>query len=92
MKLEGKVTIITWSSRGTGKQVALTFAEQGANIAVVARGEKEGTRKLPGTIRRTIEEIRALGGTAIPVRTEIVQKSVGSICMTSIATNRKGIF
>jgi citronellol/citronellal dehydrogenase len=71
MKLEGKVAIITGSSRGIGRQMALTFAKQGAKIAVVARTEKEGTSKLPGTIHQTVSEIQALGGTAIPVRTDI---------------------
>jgi citronellol/citronellal dehydrogenase len=71
MKLDGKVAVITGSSRGIGKQMALTFAKQGARIAVVARTEKEGTSKLSGTIHQTVEEIRALGGTAVPVRTDI---------------------
>jgi citronellol/citronellal dehydrogenase len=71
MKLDGKVAIITGSSRGIGKQIALTFAREGAKIAVVARTEKEGTSKLPGTIHQTVAEIRALGGIAIPVRTDL---------------------
>jgi citronellol/citronellal dehydrogenase len=75
MKLDGKVAIITGSSRGIGKQIALTFAKQGAKIAVVARTEKEGMSKLPGTIHQTVAEICALGGTAIPVRTDITVDS-----------------
>jgi citronellol/citronellal dehydrogenase len=103
MKLDGKVAVITGSSRGIGKQIALTFAKHGAKIAVVARTEKEGTSKLPGTIHQTIEEIRALGGTAIPVRTDItldadienmakrVLEEWGQvdILMTSIAAKRQ---
>ncbi|MBI4767193.1 MAG: SDR family NAD(P)-dependent oxidoreductase [Deltaproteobacteria bacterium] len=71
MNLKGKVAIITGSSRGIGKQIALTLAKNGAKIAVVARTEKEGTSRLPGTIHQTVSEIRALGGTAIPVRTDL---------------------
>jgi len=70
MKLAGKIAIVTGSSRGIGKQIALAFAREGAAVAVVARTEKEGG-KLPGTIHQTAEEIRVLGGRALPIRTDI---------------------
>ncbi len=85
------------------QQIALTFAKHGAKIAVVARTEKEGASKLPGTIHQAVAEIRALGGTAIPVRTDItvdvdienmakrVLEEWGQvdILMTSIAAKRQ---
>ena len=71
MKLEGKVAIVTGGSRGIGKQICLTFAREGAALVVVARTEKEGHSRLPGTIHQTVDEIRAFGGKAIPVRTDI---------------------
>jgi len=58
------------SSRGIGKAIALAFAREGAAVTVVARTDQEGG-KLPGTIHQTAEEIRALGGRALPVRTDI---------------------
>ena len=39
--VKGKVAIVTGASSGLGRQFAVCLAEQGANIAIVARrGEK----------------------------------------------------
>ncbi len=70
MKLTGKVAVVVGSSRGIGKQIALTFAREGAAVAVVARTEQEGG-KLPGTIHQTVDEIDALGGRAVAIRTDV---------------------
>ncbi len=70
MKLDGKVAIVTGGSRGIGKQICLTLAQEGAAVIVVARTEQEGG-KLPGTIHQTADEICALGGRALPIRTDI---------------------
>lgn len=70
MKLAGKVAIITGSSRGIGKTIAVTLAREGAAVVIAARTEKEGG-KLPGTIYQTADEIRAFGGRALPIKTDI---------------------
>lgn len=71
MQLAGKVALITGSSRGLGKAMALTFARAGADIVVVARTEEENP-KLPGTIHQTADEVRALGRRAVAIRTDVL--------------------
>ena len=70
MKLENKVAIVTGSSRGIGKAIALGFAREGADVVVAARTELPVDR-WPGTIHETAEEIRALSRKALPVKCDV---------------------
>ncbi len=70
MKLESKVVVVTGASRGIGKAVAKLFAQEGAKVVVTARSETESER-LPGTIHRTVDEIRSDGGLALAIRCDI---------------------
>lgn len=73
MKLKDKVAIITGSSRGIGKAIAIDFAKEGAIVVIAARTETE-QEKLPGTIYATAEEIRASGGIALPVKCNVADE------------------
>ncbi|MFX0041065.1 MAG: SDR family oxidoreductase [Promethearchaeota archaeon] len=68
--LKSKTIFITGSSRGIGKAIALRAAQDGANIAVVAK-TKEPHPKLPGTVYTTVEDIKSAGGDALPCITDI---------------------
>ena len=70
MSLQDKVAIVTGSSRGIGKAMALGLARQGANIVVAARTETERPNT-PGTIHATAAEIEALGAKALPVQCNV---------------------
>lgn len=63
--LKDKVIIITGSSRGIGREMALRCAKEGAKIVVTAKSTQEG--KLPGTIYSVAEEIKAAAGEALAI-------------------------
>ncbi len=70
MRLQGQVAIVTGSSRGVGRAVALALAEEGCDIVVAAKTDEPHAR-LPGTIHQTAEAVRALGRKALPVRCNV---------------------
>jgi 3-oxoacyl-[acyl-carrier protein] reductase len=44
--LKGKTAVITGASRGIGREIALRFAEQGANIAAIYSGSRDAAEEL----------------------------------------------
>jgi citronellol/citronellal dehydrogenase len=74
MSLQGKRIFITGGSRGIGLAIALRAAKDGASIAIAAK-TADPNPKLPGTIFSAAEEIRAAGGTALPIQCDIRDES-----------------
>lgn len=46
MVLEGKTAIVTGGSRGIGRAIALAFAQNGANVAVLYAGNEEAAKEV----------------------------------------------
>ena len=63
--------MVTGSSRGLGKAIAVALAAEGAAVAVVARTEQQWDERLPGTIGETAEQIKAGGGSAVAIRADL---------------------
>jgi citronellol/citronellal dehydrogenase len=68
--LKGKTLFISGASRGIGKAIALRAAQDGANVAIVAK-TAEPNPKLPGPVYTAAEEVEAAGGRALPCIVDI---------------------
>jgi NAD(P)-dependent dehydrogenase (short-subunit alcohol dehydrogenase family) len=65
-RLSEKVAIVTGSSSGIGKAVALTFGREGARVVVAARRQN--------LCERTVAQIHADGGKAISIPTDVTDE------------------
>jgi len=72
--LDGRVALVTGASRGAGKGIALALAEAGATVYITGRTAASSDQRdevmgqpIPGALSETADEIRATGGTCIPI-------------------------
>jgi citronellol/citronellal dehydrogenase len=66
MSLQGKTMFISGASRGIGLAIAKRAAQDGANIALIAK-TAEPHPKLPGTVYTAAKELEEAGGQALPI-------------------------
>jgi NAD(P)-dependent dehydrogenase (short-subunit alcohol dehydrogenase family) len=99
--LDGRVAVVTGSGRGIGREFALCFAREGANVVVNDVGvslDGRGTEEDPAA--QVCKEIEALGGAAAPNydsvsdfdgAKNIVQKAIDAFGTVDILVNNAGI-
>ena len=66
MQLQARVALVTGGGSGIGKATAITFAREGAKVAVLGRTKKE--------LDRTVAEIEADGGSALALEADVADE------------------
>jgi 3-oxoacyl-[acyl-carrier protein] reductase len=93
MRLKGKRAIVTGSSAGIGKSIALMLAAEGASVVINARGADK--------MNAVVAEIRGAGGTAIGVAgpvdderfcNELIDRCVGEFGGLDILINNAAVY
>lgn len=93
MMLEGKVALVTGGSRGIGRAIALKFAAEGADVAILYAGNTTAAGE-------TALEIEKLGRRALVLRCDVsdaaavdaaVKETIGALGGIDILVNNAGI-
>ena len=91
MQLDGKVALVTGGARGLGRAMALAYAREGADVAIVAR--------TPSELDVVASEIRALGQRAHAINAELTtseganraaQETIAELTKIDILVNNVG--
>lgn len=82
------VSIVTGSSRGAGKGIAVALGSHGCIVYVTGRSEKEGDGEVPGTIYATAREVTHAGGQGIAVRCDHADDAQDRRCSTKSSPSR----
>jgi NAD(P)-dependent dehydrogenase (short-subunit alcohol dehydrogenase family) len=78
-QFEGKVALITGGNAGIGRATAIEFARLAAKVVITGRRENEG--------HQVVEEIKASGGDAIFVKTDVSkERDVAAMVRQTLAT------
>lgn len=98
LKFDGKVALVTGAGGGLGRVYALSFASRGAKVVVNdLGGSTKGEGQSSAAADKVVEEIKAMGGTAVANYDsvvdgeKIVQTAIDSFGRVDIIINNAGI-
>jgi len=83
MGLTGKVAWITGATGAIGREIALSFAREGARVAVSARTEK--------SVASLVDEIKITGGDAMPAAVDVTDAAAVKAAAQSVIDGMGGI-
>jgi len=81
--LGGKVALVTGSSRGIGRGIALALAAEGVSLALTARDEK--------ALAEVAQSIRAKGGKTIVVPLDLRERSAPAVLVAAVTRELGGL-
>jgi citronellol/citronellal dehydrogenase len=88
--LRDKVIFITGSSRGIGREIALSCARHGAKLVITGK-TAEAHAKLPGTIYSVAEEVVQAGGQALAIQLDVRDEQAIQTAVAQVAEKFGGI-
>jgi len=83
--LAGKVAIVTGAKQGTGKEIALTFAEAGADVAICSRSVEDGK------LEAVAKQIQELGRRSMAVQADVSEPDDVDRMVDSVISNLGGV-
>jgi 3-oxoacyl-[acyl-carrier protein] reductase len=77
MKLKDQVALVTGGSRGIGRAIVQAFAQEGAKVAFVWRGNRDAAERLVG-------EITQAGGAVLDFQADVADPAAAERCRDAI--------
>ena len=97
--IKGKIVLITGSSRGIGREIAIAASQKGAVVVCVARTMVDAEER--GSLTDTVNKINSVGGKALAIACDLtksedinnmIRKILDTFGRIDILVNNAGIY